>query len=593
MSGRFFANTSTADAVKAEDWESVAEMGTYSDEFNSNIIILILAIVVAILAISLIAHLNKVKQRHKEEQQSELNAFHKMVIDAPMLAAKAYRKRVESLQHGIHAWQAHTAPAEVKVNNLDSEIFNLWKPEGTKGGRELDIEVHDKFQAGMRQPVFYAMWNPTWFDDNIPVTQVMKNWASYESPSRIQCSSLEEFAQVYVKAFNGARPADIDCGVSDNFLGASFLSTTFVTICLGDFDIRDRLQEACKASGEEVAQVKAVHENLLQILSYRMEPRKIKQSESDGTATRAMRQIFTNFDVGLPGKTGRDEDGLERDCICYCVADFGRAVSRSSVDSKGDPSKFDDPGVPDVIPANCKTSLNLQQRERFNRLRKAFDKVCDTKAVHVKQGLENAGYLNGIMEAKESFTVGRVSPQELYTAVKTAMRDLDMGATEALELDQLKTLASAFDLFMKDDKGTDRGEHISLEDFGLILHTLGQSPHHKQVSQYSRRFEKEHGQTYMTLPDFITEIFHQVYYMDTERYLHEVFSVFDRDNSGTISREELRAELGKISAGHAHHELDEDHIDALIREADLDHDGTIGLAVRAAEGRLSALSVSL
>ena len=64
-----------------------------------------------------------------------------------------------------------------------------------------------------------------------------------------------------------------------------------------------------------------------------------------------------------------------------------------------------------------------------------------------------------------------------------------MGAAEALELDKLKTLAQAFDLFMKDDKGTDH-EHISLEDFGLILHTLGQSPDHDQVSEYSRRFEE-------------------------------------------------------------------------------------------------------
>ena len=53
----------------------------------------------------------------------------------------------------------------------------------------------------------------------------------------------------------------------------------------------------------------------------------------------------------------------------------------------------------------------------------------------------------------------------------------------------------------------------------------------------------------------------------------------------------LLAELGKISARHAHHELDEEHVDALMREADLDHDGTIGLTVRAAQGRLSTLSV--
>ena len=550
--GRFFANTSKAGDSKAEDWDGVAETGTYSDEFNSNIIILIVAIVVAILAICLVAHLHKVKQRHKEAHQSELNAFHKMVVDAPMLAAKAYKKRVETLQHAIHTWNAHTPPAEVNVKTLDAGIFNLWKSGGKQGGRELDMQLHDKFEAGMRQPVFYAMWNPTWFDDKTTVSTVVEEWASYESDSRIQSGSLEEFAQVYVKAYNEARPADNSaCDVSGNVLDASFLSSIFATICLGDFDARDRLHKACKTSGE-VAQIKAVHENLLQILSYRMEPRTIKQRESDGTATESMRKIIRSFEEGLPGKTGRDGDGLDKDRICYSVAEFGCAVSRTSVTES--------------------ISLSQQQRGRFNHLRKAFDKACNRKAIHVKKGLENAGYLNRIMAARELFTVGNVSPDELYTAVKTAMLELDMEATGALELDKLRTLAQVFDLFMK-DKGTNN-EHISLMDFGLILHTLGQSPDHDQVSEYTRRFEAKYARPRMTLPEFVKEIFHQLYYMDTEQYLDGVFSVFDRDHSGTI---DLRVELAKLPVQHAHHELDEEHMDDLMREADVDHDGAIGL----------------
>ena len=65
--------------------------------------------------------------------------------------------------------------------------------------------------------------------------------------------------------------------------------------------------------------------------------------------------------------------------------------------------------------------------------------------------------------------------------------------------------------------------------------------------------------------------------MDTGQYLDGVFSVFDRDHSGTIDREELRVELAKLPVQHAHHELDEEHMDDLMREVDVDHDGVIGL----------------
>lgn len=57
---------------------------------------------------------------------------------------------------------------------------------------------------------------------------------------------------------------------------------------------------------------------------------------------------------------------------------------------------------------------------------------------------------------------------------------------------------------------------------------------------------------------------------DTDTELREAFNVFDRDGTGTISREELRAVM--VSLGES---LTEKDIDEMLKEADTDGDGQI------------------
>ncbi|KAF4637827.1 hypothetical protein G7Y89_g247 [Cudoniella acicularis] len=60
---------------------------------------------------------------------------------------------------------------------------------------------------------------------------------------------------------------------------------------------------------------------------------------------------------------------------------------------------------------------------------------------------------------------------------------------------------------------------------------------------------------------------------ETEAELHEAFRVFDRNNSGTISSDELRYVMNSIGE-----DFTDEEIDAMIREADLNGDGTIDYA---------------
>lgn len=57
---------------------------------------------------------------------------------------------------------------------------------------------------------------------------------------------------------------------------------------------------------------------------------------------------------------------------------------------------------------------------------------------------------------------------------------------------------------------------------------------------------------------------------DAEKELREAFKVFDRDNSGTISSEELRRVLSSLGE-----DLTDEQIDEMIKSADRDGNGTI------------------
>jgi calmodulin len=74
----------------------------------------------------------------------------------------------------------------------------------------------------------------------------------------------------------------------------------------------------------------------------------------------------------------------------------------------------------------------------------------------------------------------------------------------------------------------------------------------------------------MACTEFLTMMARKSSGGDTDTELREAFKVFDRDGTGTISREELRAVM--ISLGES---LTEKDIDEMLKEADTDGDGQI------------------
>lgn len=73
-----------------------------------------------------------------------------------------------------------------------------------------------------------------------------------------------------------------------------------------------------------------------------------------------------------------------------------------------------------------------------------------------------------------------------------------------------------------------------------------------------------------TTPEFLVMMSKKPKYVDPEQEIREIFNVFDRDGSGTINSSELRHVMKAIGEN-----LTDAEIDDLIKEADVDGNGTI------------------
>eukprot|EP01050_Picozoa_sp_SAG11_P002644 SAG11_NODE_136_length_15118_cov_14.188495_11_plen_238_part_00 len=205
--------------------------------------------------------------------------------------------------------------------------------------------------------------------------------------------------------------------------------------------------------------------------------------------------------------------------------------------------------------------------------------LCKHRAIRAQRG---ASHL--LIRLQED--IGDVSPEEFLEAVQSAMLTLDMSAAKALDFPSLRNVARCFDLFMV-NRGADSKsalpEHVKLTDLPLILSALGQTPEHDlgasklrrlvyigfsrligvfhstesvpvslatssaqgvmrralnswmhgmflAVTSFRERFLARNQKDWLSLTDFVQFIYEQLYIMDTQEYLEEVFGVFDRDH---------------------------------------------------------------
>ncbi|VAI15838.1 unnamed protein product [Triticum turgidum subsp. durum] len=119
---------------------------------------------------------------------------------------------------------------------------------------------------------------------------------------------------------------------------------------------------------------------------------------------------------------------------------------------------------------------------------------------------------------------------------------------DELSQEQIQEFREAFKLFDKDGDGT-----ITTKELGTVMRSLGQHP------------------TEDELKDFLGLVARQMRGdAEAEEELHEAFRVFDKDNNGFISLDELRTVMKNLGE-----KLSEDELNEMLQEADADGDGQI------------------
>ena len=129
---------------------------------------------------------------------------------------------------------------------------------------------------------------------------------------------------------------------------------------------------------------------------------------------------------------------------------------------------------------------------------------------------------------------------------------------------QVQEFKEAFDIFDVDGGGT-----ITAEELGEVMKSLGQKPTRAQLEAMVREIAAA-GDGAIDFPEFLTMMLRKMNEGDPERELRDVFTVFDKDQSGTISADELKSVMKVIGE-----KLTEQEIEDAIRLADTTGDGEV------------------
>ncbi|EPS71154.1 calmodulin, partial [Genlisea aurea] len=132
--------------------------------------------------------------------------------------------------------------------------------------------------------------------------------------------------------------------------------------------------------------------------------------------------------------------------------------------------------------------------------------------------------------------------------------------------DQVSEFKEAFSLFDKDRDGC-----ITTKELGTVMRSLGQNPTEAELHDMIDEVDAD-GNGTIDFPEFLNLMARKMKdtTMDSEEELKEAFRVFDKDQNGFISPDELRHVMTNLGE-----KLTDDELDEMIRNADVDGDGQI------------------
>ncbi|XP_040578232.1 uncharacterized protein [Lepeophtheirus salmonis] len=134
-----------------------------------------------------------------------------------------------------------------------------------------------------------------------------------------------------------------------------------------------------------------------------------------------------------------------------------------------------------------------------------------------------------------------------------------------LTSEQVNEFKEVFKLFDKDEDGV-----LTFSELNIVMKSLGQRPKEEELLKMVRDVSEDPIYDTIEFNEFLQMMSKQQKYGLDEESIKEAFKIFDKDNDGYISVDELRNIMQSLGEKMAQPELDE-----MVQVADLDDDGLI------------------
>ncbi|KAF1804504.1 hypothetical protein V8B55DRAFT_1499840 [Mucor lusitanicus] len=136
--------------------------------------------------------------------------------------------------------------------------------------------------------------------------------------------------------------------------------------------------------------------------------------------------------------------------------------------------------------------------------------------------------------------------------------------SDQLNEQQISEYRESFALFDKNGDGA-----IDVEELGQVMRSLNQEPTNEELKDMINDVDSDNNGR-IDFNEFLTIMSRMKGNDETENDLLEAFKVFDKDQDGSITQDELRSVMSNLGQKLSSQELDE-----MIKEADIDGDGKI------------------
>ncbi|XP_069114918.1 calmodulin-like isoform X2 [Argopecten irradians] len=135
---------------------------------------------------------------------------------------------------------------------------------------------------------------------------------------------------------------------------------------------------------------------------------------------------------------------------------------------------------------------------------------------------------------------------------------------EGLAEEQIEEYRMAFRVFDKDGDGT-----VSATELGTVMRSLGENPTEEELEALVLEVDTD-GNGTIEFDEFVRMMKKKDANKDSPEEIFEAFRVFDREDRGYITVDELRHIMTNLGD-----KLPDEEVDEMIQLADIDGDGTV------------------